>query len=88
MFDTCVRAVRSVMSSSEAISLLEWPFATSDEDLALALGQRLGRPGAPSRRVRIRFASSRATWGSRWTSPAWARRTATATSSASASLSR
>ena len=57
------------------------------QDLALALGQRLGA-GASSRRLRIRFASSRATCGSRWTSPACARRTATATSSASASLSR
>ena len=46
-----------------------------------------GSTGSGSFFARIRWASSRATCGSRWTSPAYAARIAWATSSASASLS-
>ena len=49
MFETCVRAVRSVMPSSSAIALFESPRATPAEDLALPAGQ--GREAGPSRRA-------------------------------------
>ena len=54
MFDTCVRAVRSVMSSSVAISLLECPFATSART-SRSRSVSGSRAGAPSRRLRIRL---------------------------------
>ncbi len=63
MLLTWVRAVRSVMNSAVAISLLLAPWPTSEQHLALALGERLGL-GLLSRRSRMRWASSRATAGS------------------------
>ena len=45
MFDTYVRAVRSVMNSSAPISLLDIPWPEQAHDVLLAVGQRLDRLG-------------------------------------------
>ena len=87
MFETYVRAVRSVMNSAVPISLLliPWPSRLRTSFSRSVSGST--RPSSGVLRVRIRWASRRATAGSRWTSPWYAARTAAATSSASASLS-
>jgi len=64
MLLTWVRAVRSVMNSADAISLLDAPCPTEGQDLLLALRERLQGLWR-GLRSRIRCASSRATAGSR-----------------------
>src|SRR4051812_43243406 len=86
MLLTWVRAVRSVIDSCAAISLLAAPLATSCRT-SISRGVS-GSASASSLRARRRWARTRATCGSRWTSPARAARMALATSSAPASFSR
>ena len=50
--------------------LVAHPLAEQVEDVLLAIGQRLDERSSGVLRLRIRWASSRATAGSRWTSPA------------------
>ena len=94
MFETCVRAVRSVMPSSR-----RWPGSTARARrrraprarAAVSAGEPVAAAPEPSRRGRrdaSGAATMRATAGSRCTSPRAAARIAAARSSASASLSR
>src|SRR4029079_11365104 len=86
MFETYGRAVRSVMKRADPMSLLLRPWPSSrTTSFSRSVSGSTGSP-SPVFFARIRWASRRATAGSRWTSPAKAARTAVATSSASASL--
>ena len=94
MFETWVRAVRSVMPEVRRRSP-GWtgrgrPAPRTSRSRAVSGRCRRPSPAPPGRPapVRIRRATIPATAGSRWTSPACAARIAAATSSASASLSR